>query len=150
MSGILQSNEYVKCPNCSGMLRTFDPTCPKCGLSASEEGVLELAQIDSINGQSLADAQTLTLHATAPYPLFLIAWLFSEAIPEVSVSCIFFTAVYSGVFWWKLIVWQKHSTNEFPDERFDEARRIKNRAAFIGALASGIILIAFNVIFSRL
>lgn len=148
MYSILQENEFLECPNCRNLISSFSPTCEKCGFMTGEEGVVELARIEKENTTAEADAQRLLEFVSVSFTLLTIAYLLTFVNTEFSVSLLFFSLVSIGIFWWKFVLWHRnHLDIEFPDARFESAKRLKNNVALFGAVISvGILVLAYTKI----
>lgn len=143
MTSILQKNGFIRCPNCSNLISSFSPSCSKCGLLASEDGVMELALIDEQNLTALSDADSLLNFAASPFMLLLVAVVLAYVIPPFSVTLIFFSAVCIGVFWWKYFGWgRNYLKTEFPDVHFHAAQTTRKKARILGVLATGAAIFA--------
>lgn len=142
MHSILQESEFLECPNCRNLIGSFSPICRKCGFMTGEQGIVELARIEKENMTADEDARKLFEFASISFSLLVLAYLLTFVETAFSVSFLFFSVVSIGIFWWKFVLWhRKHLGIEFPDIRFDSAKRSKNKAALFGAVISLLITI---------
>ncbi len=113
--------------------RLFSPVCEKCGFMTGEQGVVELARIEKENADAEDEARGLLEFISVSFVLLAIGYLLTFFGPEFSTTVIFASIICAGLFWGKLAGWhRKYSSIEFPDERFDAAKRIRNKASVIG------------------
>jgi hypothetical protein len=134
--------------NCTNLMDSASPVCSKCGLPASAAGIIELAEIDQLNHSALSDAETLANFASTSFGIVFVTAIFGYFVPSWTVSFGFIAMVCLGIFWFKLFRWlREYSGNEFPDDVFTQAARLRNGSVVIALLAK-LFLIA--LVFVRL
>lgn len=140
MNSIFVKDRYIKCPNCSNIIKSSVPVCSKCGLMASEEGVHELAVIDDRNFVANSAADDLLLYSAAPFSLLAVSYVLSRFVPEFGVTPLFASAVALIMFWWKFVRWNRlYSEIQYPDELHAEAKLKIKKAAISGLIATTLL-----------
>jgi hypothetical protein len=113
-----------------------------CGMPYGSAGIVELAEIDQKNSAALSDAQTLLTFSSVPWTYFLVCLVVGALIPEAAITYAFVAFIGFAVFCWKFFAWpRKYGNNEYPDESFYMAARLRRGSAVI-ALA-GLFAVAF-------
>ena len=115
--------------------------CSKCGLPTSEDGIIELAEIQQRNESALSDANSLLVASVVPFPFLLLALLAGAGIPIATFSIGFITFVSLGVFWYKYFRWWlDYASNPYPDDSFKDAIFVRRRSALVASFA--VVLLA--------
>lgn len=148
MNSLIQQHDYIRCPHCSNLIASFSPECSKCGLLTSHDGIIELAEIDKRNGDALHRAQALIGFALGPAIYLLLAYILSYDVPPFSITLLFIWAVFHGLFWWKLYVWNRDfNVNDFPDDDYREALVWRNKSVAFAVLGvPPAVWLAFSII----
>lgn len=109
----------------------------------SEAGVIELAQIDSDNDNSVNDALNLFYFTLPPFIYLLAGFVLRGLDPALSITPLFITFISLCMFCWKYFAWhRKHRNIQFPDERFQMGLTLRRNSA-IFASAAFLLLVLF-------
>lgn len=92
MESIAPKERYAECRLCGNTVSSSKPTCKKCGLETSPEGIENLAQIEEQTFKAINDANSLKLIATA-------------SLTFSSFSIYYYIAIGPQSVWFNLALW---------------------------------------------
>ena len=144
MESIKIEENYVFCSFCGGIVYADLPTCKKCGLGMSSEGVSDLAKIEEENTEALDRIYKLRQSSTVFLVLTGIGSLVA-LIPGFSFFFyVYFWMAISNIFL-GFVNWNnKYSTLNFAFEDIETIKQKKKEILFL-FFVNLILGLAFNI-----
>ncbi|HEY0658617.1 MAG TPA: hypothetical protein VGD05_09085 [Pyrinomonadaceae bacterium] len=135
---------YVFCRFCGGIVYANQPTCKKCGLGMSSDGICDLAKIEEENTEALDHIYKLKQLSTIFLAMTVMGFLIA-LIPEFSFFFhIYFWVAISNVFL-GFVGWNnKYSALNFNFEDIETIKQKKREILFL-FFVNLILGLAFNI-----
>jgi hypothetical protein len=133
MESITPKERFIPCTNCNHPVSSILPTCERCGLEMSGDGIDDLARTEE--AKTLAIEKAIELKRGAVlfllYSIF-VSFFFSKNVEYSRLFLLGLWIIALGVFISNLIRWnQNHSQKHFEFDLLEEAKKEKKRALFI-------------------
>lgn len=116
MENLVQEEKHTFCRYCNGVVYASHPTCKKCGLEMSTQGVAELAEIESRNIKALEEIYKIKMTSVIFLPFTLIGFVFASMLDMKFFFHVYFWMGIISVFFAFLGWNQKYSLIDFTAE----------------------------------